>query len=248
MKINDFSFTSTHTQYTYTISYYIPADPQPPEGFPVCYVLDGSSYTMMMAEAVRLQSRNTLRTHVAPSIVIGIGHQDDMRDRRFFDFTAPADAYKYPERFKGDVERQHGGAEAFTRFIEQELKPEVMRRFPINQRKQTLYGHSLGGYFTFWQWLHHNDNYAHYLAISPSLWWNDHHLFTDITTHPFTHTTTSLFMAVGEHEGHMVIDAKKMLPYVEQKTTTTSLYIAPDENHASVVPTTMSRALRFIHV
>lgn len=50
--------TSKLTNYSYTINIYVPNEEAPQNGFPVLYVLDGSSYFNLVKEAVRLQSRN----------------------------------------------------------------------------------------------------------------------------------------------------------------------------------------------
>ncbi|RNC98985.1 hypothetical protein EC501_09220 [Lysinibacillus halotolerans] len=53
-----------------------------------------------------------------------------------------------------------------------------------------------------------------------------------------------LYMIVGVREGFMVEDAVRF--YKELPTSIhQQLFITMDENHASVVPTTMSRAFRF---
>ena len=50
--------TSKLTNYLYTINIYVPEEEAPQDGFPVLYVLDGSSYFNLVKEAVRLQCRN----------------------------------------------------------------------------------------------------------------------------------------------------------------------------------------------
>ncbi|RKJ49894.1 hypothetical protein D7X33_32885, partial [Butyricicoccus sp. 1XD8-22] len=54
-----------------------------------------------------------------------------------------------------------------------------------------------------------------------------------------------LYIDVGELEGFMVEDAK--LFYNELPVQTKKLHIALEENHASVVPATISQAFRFIN-
>ncbi|MFC5590396.1 hypothetical protein ACFPRA_15940 [Sporosarcina soli] len=59
-----------------------------------------------------------------------------------------------------------------------------------------------------------------------------------------------LFIAVGELERFMVDDAKRLVERLEEAQSENldcTFYCAPEENHASVVPTTMSRAIRFIN-
>lgn len=158
--------TSKLTNYAYTINIYVPEEEAPQDGFPVLYVLDGSSYFNLVKEAVRLQSRNAPKTGILPAIVIGIGHGDDMRERRFYDFTAPAESYIYPARFKGKGHEKLGGAVDFSGFIEEELKPTIEAQYPVNQAQQALFGHSLGGYFALWQLFHHQSSFQRYLLLA----------------------------------------------------------------------------------
>ena len=240
--------TSKLTDYTYTINIYVPSEEAPEEGFPVLYVLDGSSYFNLVKEAVRLQSRNTPKTCILPAIVVGIGHGDDMRERRFYDFTAPAETYIYPARFKGKGHEMLGGAEDFSRFIEEELKPTIEAQYPVNKAQQALFGHSLGGYFTLWQLFHHQSSFQRYLAISPSIWWNEHELVqcASVFLNEHQEINETLFISAGELETFMVDDARQMATVLE-KIINVEFYEALDENHASIVPTVISRAIRFMN-
>ncbi|KUF35201.1 MULTISPECIES: alpha/beta hydrolase [Lysinibacillus] len=239
--------TSKLTDYTYTINIFVPNEEAPEEGFPVLYVLDGSSYFNLVKEAVRLQSRNAPKTGVQPAIVVGIEHGDDMRERRFYDFTAPAETYIYPARFKGKGHEKLGGAVDFSRFIEEELKPIIEAHYPVNKTQQALFGHSLGGYFTLWQLFHHQSSFQRYLAISPSIWWNEHELVqcASVFLNEHQDMNETLFISAGELETFMVDDARQMATVLE-KIMEVDFYEALDENHASIVPTVMSRAIRFM--
>lgn len=240
--------TSKLTDYTYTINIYVPNEEAPEEGFPVLYVLDGSSYFNLVKEAVRLQSLNAPKTGVLPAIVVGIGHGDDMRERRFYDFTAPAETYIYPARFKEKGHEKLGGAVDFSRFIEEELKPTIEVQYPVNKAQQALFGHSLGGYFTLWQLFHQQSSFQRYLAISPSIWWNEHELVqcASVFLNEHQEMNETLFISAGELETFMVDDARQMATVLE-KIMNVEFYEALDENHASIVPTVMSRAIRFMH-
>nr|WP_245622884.1 alpha/beta hydrolase-fold protein [Lysinibacillus contaminans] len=239
---------SNHTNYLYNIDVYVPEGEVPIEGFPVYYVLDGASYFQIVKEAVRLQSRNAPKTGVKKAIVVGIGHGADMQERRFYDFTAPAASYIYPSRFKGKGHDNHGGAQDFNQFLEEELKPRIASDFPINTHQQILFGHSLAGYYVLWQLFNVKSNFQRYIAISPSIWWNEHELleYSQTFVKKYQHSDEKVFIGVGELEMFMVDDAKLVAGTLE-KTMSTSFYVAMEENHASIVPTVLSRALRFVN-
>lgn len=251
MNTNDFKsieMTSKFTDYTYTINIYVPQGEIPQGGFPVLYVLDGSSYFHLVKEAVRLQSRNAPKTGIVPAIVVGVGHGADMHERRFYDFTAPAETYSYPARFKGNGYDKHGGAVGFSRFLQEELKPQIQQQFLINEQQQTLFGHSLAGYFVLWQLFNEKSSFQRYIAISPSIWWNEHELFHKANVFMKEHKQVNehSFIGVGELETFMVDDGRQMTNELE-KIMGIEFYEALEENHASVVPTVMSRAIRFMN-
>ena len=243
-----FTIDSRHTNYTYTIEVYVPQEQAPKEGFPVHYVLDGLSYFQFVKDGVRLQSRNTPKTQVEAAIVVGIAHEEaTMHPRRFYDFTAPAAQYDFPARFRNRIPEKVGGGEDFYQFIEQELKPAIEHSYPINKQQQTLFGHSLGGYFALWSLFTHPQSFTHYLAISPSIWWNNHELITyaeKFIASGANQYKNSLFIGVGEQEGFMVHEAREMYEALFAHNFPVEFYEALNENHASVVPTVMSRALR----
>lgn len=240
----------------YDIRISLPHSPAPEAGYPIIYVLDGNSYFQFVRDVVRLQSRNSPKTFVNDAIVVGVGHpgnQEAVRNRRFYDFTAPSETYIYPERLKkfNMEDREHGGGQKFLDFIESELKPEIESRYAIDKERQTLLGHSLSGFFTLWTLFTKPHLFQTYLAISPSIWWNDHEILTymeQFLNQPLEEKQRHLLITVGELEGFMVDDAEKVVGQLmenQPSKVACEWYIAPDENHASVVPTVMSRAIRF---
>jgi uncharacterized protein len=243
----EFQYLSKLTEYEYSIKVYVPEMNPPEDGFPIIYVLDGQSYFQFAKQTIKLQSLNSPKTKIEPSIVVGICHdEENMRQRRFFEFTAPAEHYIFPEHTKGKRMhlRKNGGASLFQKFMEDELKPMIEEKFAVNTTKQTLYGHSLAGYYTIWCYLTHCYTFQTYIAISPSIWWNGKELHNYLKkANPLD--LQKLYMAVGEREGFMVEDAKAF--YNDLPVLIKKLYIALEENHASVVPATISRSFRFIN-
>lgn len=68
-----------------------------------------------------------------------------------------------------------GGAENFTAFIGKELMPYIETHYPVAPYR-TLIGHSFGGLFVINTLIHHTDMFSAYIAIDPSLWWDDQKL------------------------------------------------------------------------
>nr|WP_232337078.1 alpha/beta hydrolase-fold protein [Lysinibacillus timonensis] len=242
-----FVLHSKHTNYLYTIDIFVPESECPTEGFPVIYVLDGLSYFDFAKKAIELQSKNAIKTSVNPSIVVGINHQrETMHSRRFYDYTAPSLEYTYPRRMYGREPEAVGGAIEFHLFMEKELKPLIYDELTVNMRDETLFGHSLGGYYVLWNLFHYSRDFTKYIALSPSIWWNDYELFEmgDLFIKN-KGTCQSLFIGVGELEGFMVKDALIMYEKLAKNGMNIGFYEALEENHASVVPTVISRSFRY---
>lgn len=249
---------SQYMGYTYDIKVSLPREEAPHNGFPVYYMLDGNSYFQLGRDVVKLQSRNAPKTLITPAIVIGIGHygsDEEVSKRRFYDFTPPAKQYVYPDRLKNADLGSHGGAEKFLSFLELELMPWVYEKYNVDQQKQALFGHSLSGLFVLWTLFTRAELFQYYLASSPSIWWNDHEILA--YAEQFYNKAQSirtenrkLLITVGSEEAFMVDDAKilfsKMSEFVLPNLQVEH-YVAPDENHASVVPTSMSRAFRMLN-
>jgi predicted alpha/beta superfamily hydrolase len=66
-----------------------------------------------------------------------------------------------------------GGANAFLAFIESALRPFIASRYKTDPARQVLFGHSLGGLFVLHALFNRPQAFTHYIAASPSWWWNE---------------------------------------------------------------------------
>lgn len=82
----------------------------------------------------------------------------DMRDR---DFT--------PTKTRENT----GGATSFLSFIKKELIPYINKKYKGSNDGNILYGGSLGGLFVMYTFLNDPALFTSYIAIDPSLWWDD---------------------------------------------------------------------------
>lgn len=155
---------------TYRIIVAPPVGSAPTAGYPVIYVMDGNAWAPMVSEVIRTNLDFGTRSKVESAVVVGIGYPIagafDMT-RRDWDLTTPTSV----EADKGG--NRVGGYEAMARFIEQRVKPDIEKRFPTDRKRQTLAGHSLGGLFTLRTLISHPDAFQNYVAMSPSIWWNN---------------------------------------------------------------------------
>ncbi|HIX43545.1 MAG TPA: alpha/beta hydrolase [Candidatus Kurthia intestinigallinarum] len=228
------------TLHNYQITVTIPEKPHPKEGFPVLYVLDGAHNGPVVRAIIDAQMMMRKLTKISRMIVVTI---EQPPAKRFFDFTPQAPHYNVSSTFPMPKEGPFGGAEVFQQFLVHDVKPFIAAHYPASSRS-TLFGHSLSGFYVLWHLLTAPEDFTSYIALSPSVWWNDEELLTYSTALLEAHSPKNLYVAVGEFERSMHAPIERLLTHLSAVPHT--FYIAPEENHLSVLPTVLSRALRFI--
>lgn len=173
--------------------------------YPVMYLLDGGGNFHHTTASVKFLARNG---RIPQMIVVGIPNTDD----RTRDLTPPTEADKanFPTA---------GGAENMLSFIEQEAMSFVKDNFRVNNYKM-LVGHSFGGLFAIHTLLHHPEIFNSYIAISPSLWWDDQSLVLEQTDDFFANNQGldgHLYMTMGGEDGTMLGGAWKLAALLEEK-------------------------------
>ncbi len=241
--MNNFKIKSNYTNSFYDINFYIPEESKT-YNLPLIIVLDGGNCFEIVKSCVKQQGQVHVKTGVKPSIVVGISHQEfEKKEKRFLDFTAPAEKYFVDEKRKFMIPDNLGGSENFNSFIEKELLPIIEHNINFDKNNITIIGHSLSGYYVLWNLLKGSNIYKNIISFSPSVWWNDYEL---LNFPNLENSQKNIFIGVGEREGYMVEGAQKIYNKIKGFNNNCNIYIAPEENHGSVVVTSISRALRYI--
>ncbi|MBC8755364.1 alpha/beta hydrolase [Kordia sp. YSTF-M3] len=132
-----------------------------PNTYPVVYVLDGRVHFLSICAILNQLAPDT----VPEMIVVGIENSEN----RTRDLTPT----KVKEaRGASDWVKDSGGGEKFTDFIAKELIPYIDKKYPTTTHK-TLVGHSFGGLLVVNTVLNHPELFTNYIAIDPSLWWDN---------------------------------------------------------------------------
>ena len=131
--------------------------------YPVIYVLDGD---------VLLNTVSTVHDfywggYMPEMIIVGISNENN----RTRDLTTS----KIQSTRGTEYNPEHGGANDFIMSIEKELIPYIEKNYPVTNYR-TLIGHSYGGLFTINTLINHTDLFDNYLAIDPSLDWDNQKL------------------------------------------------------------------------
>jgi predicted alpha/beta superfamily hydrolase len=136
------------------------------EKYPVLYLADGDGHINEVGAIIDfLASQN----RCAPLIVVGIPNTDRTRD-----LTPTRGDQKNPQGVVVQAEPTSGGGDKFLEFIQTELFPEIEKRYPV-QPYRIFAGHSLGGLLAIHALIAHPDMFNAYIAVSPSLQWDDQH-------------------------------------------------------------------------
>ena len=203
---HEFDITSRAGK-TYRIFVSVPPGQPPPEGYGVMVVLDANAYFGAAADAMGLLRQFPLMPEkgklvdAAPTIVVGVGYPGDEPingERRTWDFMPAAKRPASLERLRGPLP---GGADAFTDFLVNELRPALASTYRINAARQTLAGHSLGGYYVLHVLATQPQAFDRYVSVSPAVWWDDSRILGDLAGIKPGNAKVLLAMGVDEWPG-----------------------------------------------
>lgn len=230
-----------------------PLLPPPAGGYPVIYALDGNATFATLADAVRLQTRSP--HGFDPAIVVAIGAEGDKpfdNAGRVRDFTTPAEISRLPVPPSGEESwDNHGSADAFARVIDEDIKPLIAARYPVDAGRLTLFGHSLGGFFTLHCAFSRPESFSAFFAGSPSIWWGGQELLG--RTGAFQERLAGLEkkprLAIGFGGGEvdgMLADGRALAKQLEAMAGLDFTYREFEgEEHISVLPAILGRLPAF---
>jgi predicted alpha/beta superfamily hydrolase len=204
-----------------------PAYQRGKDAYPVLVLQDAEPHFALTTAAVDLLSESG---RIPPMIVVGIIATDRTRD------LTPT----IPTRGFGGAPwtGPAGGADKFFSFIADELLPTVDHNYRTRPYR-VLVGHSLGGLFTVYALMSHSGVFNGYIAISPSLWWDDQALVK--TSPPFfaahRDLRADLYMAIGDEGQEMLGGAWKLSAVLEESKLADLRWQfkrSPEEDHGSI--------------
>lgn len=130
------------------------------DAYPVLYMPDGGVLEDFPHVATTVDSLIRLG-RIRPVLVVGVENTQRRRD-----MTGPTAVAS-----DSAIAPRVGGSAAFRTFFREELLPEVRRRFRVTD-EAGIVGESLAGLFVVETFLLEPALFRHYIALSPSLWWN----------------------------------------------------------------------------
>lgn len=213
-------------------------------------LVDGHALFATAAAAAVLQAQRPQVTGVGPAVFIGVGYPGE----------APFDA----ERRQRDLLPTADGAARFLDVIIDEILPVIRRLTPLDAARLSLVGHSYGGLFVLHTLFTRPGLFAAHVAGSPSIWWNERAILA--SEEGFRRGTAKsgrLLITVGGDEqgpqatrdprraerlamARMHDNAAEMAARLSASSRIDCSFVTfPGENHVSVIPSMLSRAVAF---
>jgi predicted alpha/beta superfamily hydrolase len=218
-----FDMTASDDGQVYRIFVSKPTQPAPPGGLPTLYVLDANAFFAGFAGERRIEE--FARQAGGGMLVIGVGYPTDQPYdlvRRQYDLTSAWP--DIPSAPGATAAPRTGGNEHFAKFLLDQLQPEIARRYKVDTRRQSLFGHSLGGLFALHILYTRPAAFDAIIAASPSQWWNngailaEERAFTDrLAAGKITGRPSRLLLLTGERDTAVTIswDAESLLRRLE---------------------------------
>ncbi len=171
-----------------------------------------------------------------PFLLVGIENTERRRD-----LTGPTENAR-----DRSIAPRVGGSAAFRRFLASELMPEVARRYRVTAER-AIVGESLAGLFVIETFALEPDMFDIYVAIDPSLWWNNGKLAKELakTMAPLS-KRKSLFIATSS-DGRIAIGGVDIAPFLGQRTNLEFVHRKLSrETHATVYHPAALEAFRTV--
>ncbi len=161
---NTYSFESSILNESREIWVHLPEKMDTSKKYPVIYLLDGPKLFVTLTGMLQLKEQ----WNIPECILVGIKNTDRLRD-----FT-PTNV----SMSRGHNTESSGGAASFHQFLEIELEAYLKEFLPIDSNS-TIIGHSTAGLFVLYSYVHHPESFDNYIAIDPSLWWDEEQLVSE---------------------------------------------------------------------
>lgn len=205
---------------------------------PVLYMPDGGIAEDFLHIAGLMQvsmANGTMR----PFMLVGIENTQRRRD-----MTGPTDVAS--DRKIAPVV---GGAATFRAFIRDELMPEIDRRYHTTG-ETAIVGESAAGLFIMETFVLSPDMFDAYIAIDPSLWWNDRALAKGFGDFLAANSGLQARLFIAHSSEPSIADVVKTLPAKLEAAAPKGLrwhYLPlPEETHGTVYHPAALRAFRVL--
>lgn len=208
------------------------------DSFPVLYMPDGGikeDFPHIANTIAKLVEEKS----IPPIILVGIENTERGRDLSGFS-DVEADSKYCPLT---------DGSSNFRNFITEELVSEISKRYRVTNKKGII-GESLAGLFVMETFLMKPESFDFYIAMDPSLWWNNHYLVRNAKNllNAFPNRNIKLWFAgssaedISKYTNQLSIILKSDSPD-ELKWNYSD---EPNEKHNTIFRATKEKALKWV--
>lgn len=205
------------------------------DSLPVMYMADGGieeDFPHIANTFAQLIKENK----IPPMILVGIENTQRRRD-----LTGPTEVETDKE-----IAPVVGGSAQFRAFINDELFPEINKRYRTSNKKGIL-GESASGLFVMETFFLKPEMFDYYIAFDPSLWWNNHYLVRTAKMHlDKMPTTEKKLWFAGSKAKDMSQYTKKLSKIISDKNLKNLKWTysdEPKEKHNTIFRATKEKAL-----
>lgn len=214
--------------------------------YPVIYVLDGEAQTTLVNGQVQYLSESY---KIIPNvIVVGIANTDRIRDLTPTHSIIGPDGK--PDTSANAFGKNSGGGEKFLQFIRQELMPYIETNYQAAPYR-ILTGHSLGGLMALYCMVNHPDYFNAYIAISPSLQWDNEIMLKQVNEKLKTGIGNRILFFSDANEDAAFHNNQLKLDSLLQKKNISGLkykrMFYPEETHISEPVKAFYDGIRFVY-
>lgn len=216
--------------------------------YPVLYLLDGDTNFSLLV-AIQQTFTRGMYNNMPECIIVAIPNTDRTRD-----MTPSKSLLKHNGK---DMFTNSGGADNFTSFLTSELRSKIDSTYRTDGYN-ILIGHSFGGLFAMNTLVNYTDSYNAYVAIDPSLWWDQRKVYIEAENiwkkKDFAHKSLYIAMARDEdkpndeqkHSKTITDFCTKVLHSASDNRLNTYWKYYEDEDHGTILIPGIFDALRTI--
>ena len=226
---------------TRELNIWVPPAYKEDETYRVLYLLDGG-LKQDFHHMAGLGHLGALSWTYEKLIIVGL----ETKDRRA-ELTPPAEVKRYRDEFPTS-----GQAAKFRAFIADEVMPFIDKNYPTNGKK-TLIGESLAGLFVTDTFLKTPELFDDYIAISPSLWWDDQRLGRNAAELLGTHSQQErrLYISMANEGMAMQAGLDKLISVLKANPPKALKWryddLSTTETHATIYHGSALTALRWLY-
>lgn len=229
--------------------------------YPVLFVAD-ANYAFPLIRSVTRRVGQGGRL-LEDFIVVGLGYAkgDTVQLSRGRDYTPSANGSTNPD---GGKRPEYGQAEAYRRFLADEVFPLVAANYRVDMARKTFAGHSYGALLGAHILLTEPTMFERYALSSPSLWFDEHLMFKRERAYAAAHKDlpAKVLMSTGQFETikrgdpryandeDMVGDMQRFerqLKSRRYKGLEVASFVIAGEDHLTVNPISITRALQWAY-